>query len=78
MWPQVEMGSLGIRLHRDCNTIGNTVKISSHVPSTSAQNAILSFLIVHIILSRQIYESIDNSSLITSVSCLATSSYLWN
>jgi len=34
LWPYVRMGSLGTRLHRDCNTMGDTAKISPHVPST--------------------------------------------
>jgi hypothetical protein len=103
------MGSLGTRLHRDCNVMGNAAKISPRVPSTCAQNAILSLLIkreckamgdaakifprvpstctqngilslliIHIIPSRRIYVAIDNPSLVPSVSCLTTSSYLWN
>jgi hypothetical protein len=103
------MGSLGTRLHRDCNAVGDAAKISPRVPSTCAQNAILSLLIIrdckamgdaakisprvpstcaqnailslliiHIIPSRQIYVAIDNPSLVPSVSCLSTSSYLWN
>jgi len=103
------MGSLGTRLNRDCNAMGDAAKISPHVPSTCAQNAILSLLIlpdckamgdaakfsprvpstcaqnailslliIHIIPSHQIYVAIDNPSLIPSVSCLSTSSYLWN
>ena len=103
------MGSLGTRLHQDCNAMGDAAKISPRVPSTCAQNAILSlliildckamgdaakisplvssicaqhsilsFLIIHIIPSCQIYVAIDNPSLVPSVSCLTTSSYLWN
>jgi len=103
------MGSLGTRLHRDCNAMGDAAKISPRVPSTCAQNAILSlliiwdckamgdaakisprvpstcaqhailsFLIIHIIPSRQIYVAIDNPLLVPSVSCLGTSSYVWN
>jgi len=37
-----------------------------------------SLLIMHIIPSRQIYMDVDNPSLVPSVSCLTTSSYLWN
>ena len=44
--PSVRMGSLGTRLHRDCNAMGDTAKISPRVPSTCAQNAILSLLII--------------------------------
>jgi len=58
--------------------MGDTAKISSRVPSTWAQNAILTLLIIHIIPSNQIYMAIDNPSLVPSVSCLTTSSYLWN
>jgi len=103
------MGSLGTRLHRDSNVMGDAAKISPRVPSTCAQNAILtllivryckamsdaakispripstcaqiatlSLLIIHIIPSRQIYVAIDNPLLVPSVSCLTTSSYLWN
>ena len=32
--PYVRMGSLGTRLHRDCNAMGDTVKISPRIPST--------------------------------------------
>ena len=78
LWPYVRMGSSGTSLHRDCNAKGDAAKISPHVPSTCAQNATLSFLILHIIRSRQIYEAIDNPSLVSCVSCLITSSYLWN
>jgi hypothetical protein len=62
----------------DCKAMGDAAKISPRVPSTCAQNAILSLLIIHIIPSRQIYVAIDNPSFIPSVSCLTTSSYLWN
>jgi len=72
------MGSLGTHLHRDCNAMGDAVKISPCVPSTCAQNAILSLLIIHIIPSRQIYVAIDNPLLIPSISCLTSSHYLWN
>jgi len=40
------MGSLGMHLHQDCNAIGDAAKISPLVPSTCAQNAILSSLII--------------------------------
>jgi hypothetical protein len=103
------MGSFGMYLQWDCNAMGDTAKISPHVPSTGAQNAIysllirrdckvmgdaakispcvpstwahnaiLSLLIIHIIPSHQIYVAIDNPSLVPSVSCHTTSSYLWN
>jgi hypothetical protein len=72
------MGSLGTRLHRDCNATGDTAKTSPRVPSTSAQNEILSLLIIYIIPSRQIYLAIDNPSLVPSVSYLTTTSYVWN
>jgi len=72
------MGSLGTRLHRDCNVMGDAARISLHVPSTCAQYAILSLLIIHIIPSRQIYVGIDNTSLILSVAWLIISSDLWN
>jgi hypothetical protein len=72
------MHSLGTRLHRDCNAMGDTAKTTPRVPSTCAQNAILSLLIIHIIPSRQICVAIDNPSLVPFVSYLTTSSYLWN
>jgi len=58
--------------------MGEAAKISPRVLSACAQNPILSLLIIHIIPSRQIYVAIDNPSLIPSVSCLTTSSHLWN
>jgi len=58
--------------------MGDAAKISPRIPSTCAQNAILSLLIIHIIPSGQIYVAFDNPSLVPSVSCLTTSSYLWN
>jgi hypothetical protein len=72
------MGSLGTRLDWDCNAMGDAAKTSPRVPSTCAQNAILSLPIIHIIRSRQIYVAIDNPLLVLSVFCLTTSSYLWN
>jgi len=69
---------LSLLIIRDCKVMGDTAKISPRVPSTCAQNAILSLLIIHIIPSRQIYVAIDNPLLVPSVSCLTTSSYLWN
>ena len=72
------MGSLGTRLHRDCNAMGDTAKTSPRIPSTCAQNAILSLLIIDFIPSRQISVAIDNASHFPSVGCLTTSSYLWN
>ena len=58
--------------------MGDTVKVSPRVPSTCAQDAILSLLIIHIIPSRQIYVAIDNPSLVPSISCLTNSTYVWN
>jgi hypothetical protein len=58
--------------------MGDAGNISPRVLSTCAQNAILSILIIDIIPRRQIYVDIDNSSFVPSVSCLTTSSYLWN
>jgi hypothetical protein len=72
------MGSLGTRLHGDSNVLGDTAKTSPRIPSTCAQNAILSLLIIYIIRSRQIYVVIDNTSLVPSVTCLTTCGYLWN
>jgi len=78
MWPYGRMGSLGTRLLRDCNVMGDAAKTSHPVPSTWAQNAIFSVPNIHIIPSHQIYVAIDNPSLVPSVSCLTMSSYLWN
>ena len=72
------MGSLGTRLHQDCNAMGDIAKISPRVPSTCAQDAILSVLMIHIIPGHQIYVAIDNPSLVQSVSCLTTGGYLSN
>jgi hypothetical protein len=72
------MGSLGTRLHRDCKGIVDTANISPRIPSTCAQNAIFSLLIIHIIPSRQIYVAIDNPSLVPFVTCLTTSSDIWH
>jgi len=69
---------LSLLIIQDCKGMGDAAKISPHVPSTCAQNAILSLLIIHIIPSHQINVTIDNTSLIPSISCLTTSSYLWN
>jgi hypothetical protein len=69
---------LSLLIIRDCKAMGDAAKISPRVPSTCAQNAILSLLIIHIIRSRQIYVAIDNPSLVPSISCLSTSSYLWS
>jgi hypothetical protein len=78
LWPNVGMGSLGIHSHWDCNAMGDAAKTSPHVPSTCMQSAILSWTIIHIIPSCQIYVAIDNPSLILSFSWLSTGSYLWN
>jgi len=72
------MGSLGTRVQRDCNAMGDTAKTSPRVPSTCAHNAIHPLLIIHIIPSRQIYVAIDNPLLVPSVTCVTTCSYLWN
>jgi len=48
------MGSLGMRVHRGGNAMGDTAKTSTCVSSTSAHNAILSLLMIPIIPCRQI------------------------
>ena len=58
--------------------MADAVKIPPRVPSTCAHNAILSSLIIHIIPTGQIYVAIESPSLIASISCLTTNSYLWN
>jgi hypothetical protein len=40
------MGSLGTRVHRVCNAMGDVGKTSPRVPSTCAQNANLSVLMI--------------------------------
>jgi len=69
---------LSLLILRDCKTMGDARNISSSVPSTCMENAIPSFLMIHIIPSRQIYIAIDNPLCVPSVSCRATSRYLWN
>jgi len=69
---------LSLLFIRDCKAMGDAGNISPRVPSTCAQNAILSLLIIHIIPRRQKYVASDNPSFVPSVSCLTTSSYLWN
>jgi len=54
------MGSLGTRLHHDCNAMGDAAKSSPRNPSTCAQNANLSLLNIHIIPIYPIYGAIDN------------------
>jgi len=34
------MGSLGTRLHRDCNAMGDAAKISARVPSTLSSRSV--------------------------------------
>jgi hypothetical protein len=72
------MGLLGMRFNRDCNAMGDAANISSRIPSTCAKHAILSLLIILIIPSRQINVAIDNPLFGLSITCLTTSSYLWN
>jgi len=72
----VGLGTLGTRLHRNCNAMGQAANISPRFPSTSTPNGILYLLNMHIIPGRQIYVSIENPSLVPSVSSLTTSSYL--
>ena len=78
LWPYVGMRSLGMRLHRDCNVMAEVAKISPRVPSTSAQSANLSLLIISIIPSRHSYVAMDNRLRVPSISSLTTSKYLWN
>jgi len=40
LWPYVGMGSLGTRLHRDCNAMGEAAKISPCVPSTFSSRSV--------------------------------------
>jgi len=78
LWPYVGMGSLGTPLRRHSNAMCDVEIISPCIPSTCAQNAIFSLLIIHNIPSPHIYVAIDNRSLVLSVSCHTTSSALWN
>jgi hypothetical protein len=41
------MGLLGTRLHEDYTAMGNLAKISHRVPSTCAQHAIVSLILIH-------------------------------
>ena len=58
--------------------MGDAAKMSLRVSSPCAQNTIRSLWIIHPIPSHQIYVAIDNPLLVPSVSCLTTSSYVWN
>ena len=40
LWPYVGMGSLGTRLHWDCNAMGDAAKISPRVPSTFSSRSV--------------------------------------
>jgi hypothetical protein len=66
------MSSFSTSLLPLCNTMANTARLFPRVPSTHAQNAILSLRIIHIIPSRQIYVAIDNPTLIPSISRFTT------
>ena len=55
-----------------------TLRISLLAFLLPARKMQFSLLIIHIIPSRQIYVAIDNPSLVPSVYCLTSSSYLWN
>jgi hypothetical protein len=55
-----------------------TLRISLVAFLLPARKMQFSLLIIHIIPSHQIYVAIDNPSLVPSVSCLASSSYLCN
>jgi len=72
------MSSLGMRLHWDCNVMGDAAKTSPPVPSTCAQNAILPLLIIRIIPSCQINVAIHIPSLIPSITYPTNNSYLGN
>jgi len=58
--------------------IGDTEEISPRGPSTCVQNATLSLMMILIIPSCQIYVAIDNLSVVCSVSCHTTRTYLRN
>ena len=72
------MGSLGTCLHLDCNAMGDAAKTTPCIPSTTAEHALLSLLIIQIFPPHQIYMAIDNPSLVLSVFCLTNSYHLWN
>jgi len=57
--------------------MGDAAKTSPRAPSSSAQNAILSLLIIHIIPSRQIYVAMDDPLLVPSISCHTTISEMY-
>jgi len=77
-FPWAQNALLSLLIVQDWKAMGDAGCISPRVPSTWAQNGILSLLIIHIIPRRQICVAIDNPSFVPSVSCLSTSSYLWN
>jgi hypothetical protein len=58
--------------------MGDAVKITPHIPFTSAQFAIFSLLIIPIIPRSLIQVAIANRSLILFISCLTTNRYIWN
>jgi len=53
--------------HQDCHAIGDVGKFSPCIPSTCAQTEILCLPIIHGMPSRQIYEAIDQHSLVLSI-----------
>jgi hypothetical protein len=46
LWQYVGIGSLGMRLDQDCNSMGDMAQITPRVPFTCADNATLSQLIL--------------------------------
>ena len=66
-----------VHMHLDCIAMGDVAIISPPVPSTCAQHAFPSLLIIHIIPSLQIYVAIDNPLFVLSISCLTSSGDLW-
>lgn len=58
--------------------LGDIAKISPCVLSTLVENAIHSFLIIHMIPSCQMYVVIGNPLLFLSISCRTISSWLFN
>jgi hypothetical protein len=78
LWPHIRMGLLGTQLHCNWNAMGDAAKISPRIPFIWAPNPILFLLTIPIIASHQINVTVDNPSILLSVSCLTTSSCLWN
>jgi len=75
LWPYGRMGSFVMRLHQDCNDMGDAPNTSHSVTSFCTQHPSLTIHLLYLIRRCQINQAINNSPLVTSVFCLSTSSY---